>query len=203
MDSLEKHHPKHLFDPTRAASLLDPQRRLIADPLEVVKTMGIVSGMRVVELGCGAGFFTHALLEAVGDEGRVVALELQEAVLALLQERLATHPRLEIRLANLLESGLETGGWDAVFVAFTLHEVAVEAALLEIRRILRPGGLLSILDWGYARGCPEREPGRKAGPPEAERLLPDLLRRQLRESGWRETAYGERMDGCHYWVNAR
>ena len=121
------HQPKHLFDPARAASLLDPQRRLVADPLALVREKGILSGMRVVDLGCGAGFFTHALLEVVGEAGRVVAVELQELVLAFLRERLGGHPRLEVTLADLLDIGLNTWGWDAVFIAFTLHEVPVAA----------------------------------------------------------------------------
>ena len=197
------HQPKHLFDPARAASLLDPQRRFLADPLALVREMGILPGMRVVDLGCGAGFFTHALLEAVGEKGWVVAVELQEPVLAFLRDRLAGHPRLDVIQADLLATGLPAGQWDAVFVAFTLHEVPVQAALVEIRRILSPGGLLAILDWGHARTCPEREPGRKVGPPEEERLLPELLRRQLLEADWQETAYGERLGGCHYWIGAQ
>ncbi|MEO5349918.1 MAG: methyltransferase domain-containing protein [Magnetococcus sp. YQC-3] len=197
------HQPGHLFDPARAASLLDPQQRFVADPSALVREMGIQPGMRVVDLGCGPGFFTQALLDTVGAAGRVAAVELQEPILAFLRERLGGHPRLELILASLLASGLASGGWDAVFVAFTLHEVPVAAALVEIRRILRPGGLLAILDWGHAQSCPEREPGRRMGPPEEERLLPEVLRRQLLEAGWRETAYGERLNGCHYWVAAQ
>ncbi|MEO5335202.1 MAG: class I SAM-dependent methyltransferase [Magnetococcus sp. YQC-5] len=203
MEFQESHQPKHLFDPARAASLLDPQQRFVADPLALVREMGILPGMKVVDLGCGPGFFTHALLEAVGENGRVVAVELQEPIFAFLRERLGGHPRLNMIQADLLNTGLETGGWDAVFVAFTLHEVQAAAALVEIRRILRPGGLLAVLDWGHARTCPEREPGRHAGPPEEERLLPGVLRQQLVEAGWRETAYGERLGGCHYWVTAQ
>ena len=103
------HQPKHLFDPARAASLLDPQQRMMADPLALVREMGILPGMRVVDLGCGAGFFTPALLEAVGEDGRVVAVELQESLLALLRERLDNHPRLEMILADLSATGLQAG----------------------------------------------------------------------------------------------
>lgn len=183
METLVGHQPKHLFDQARATSLLDPHQRMLADPLALVREMGILSGMRVVDLGCGPGFFTHALLEAVGEAGWVAAVELQESILAFLRERLDDHPRLEMILSDLLDTGLEAGRWDAVFVAFTMHEVPVDAALCEIRRILRPDGLLAILDWGHARTCPEREPGRHAGPPEEERLLPEMLRRQLLEAG--------------------
>ena len=203
MESQAGHQPKHLFDPARAVSLLDPQRRFVADPLALVQEMGILPGMRVVDLGCGAGFFTQALLEAVGPMGRVAAVELQEPIFAFLQERLGGHPQLAMILADLLDTGLETGQWDAIFVAFTLHEVSVADALVEIRRIVRPGGLLAVLDWGHTQGCPEREPGRSVGPPEAERLMPEILRQQLVEAGWQEAAYGERLGGCHYWLTAQ
>lgn len=108
------HQPKHLFDPARATSLLDPQQRFVADPLALVREMGIQPGMRVVDLGCGAGFFTQALLETVGEAGRVVAVELQEPILAFLRERLGGHSRLEMILANLLETGLESGGSSSI-----------------------------------------------------------------------------------------
>ncbi|MBF0160014.1 MAG: class I SAM-dependent methyltransferase [Magnetococcales bacterium] len=198
-----EHQPKHRFDPARARSLLDPQRRLIIDPLALVQEMGISTGMRVVDLGCGAGFFTPALLEAVGTTGLVAALELQQPVVELLQENWGGHPGLDIIVSDLLDTGLAATEWDAVFIAFTLHEVPVKAALAEVRRILRPNGLLAILDWGHMQSCPERELGQKAGPPEEERLLPAVLRYHLVEAGWQETAYGERLGGCHYWINAR
>ncbi|MBF0285432.1 MAG: methyltransferase domain-containing protein [Magnetococcales bacterium] len=197
------HHPKHRFDSDKVESLLDPRRRLIDDPLEVVRRLGVRSGMRVVDLGCGAGFFTPALLSAVGEGGWVAAVDVQEPVLAFFRRHVGEPPNLESVLADMSATGLPGGNWDAVFIAFTLHEVVVVEALKEIRRLLKPGGLLAVLDWGRREPCPEREPGRRAGPPEDERLLVDALRRHLDAAGFTELACGEFLDGCQYWLQAR
>ncbi|WP_130469893.1 class I SAM-dependent methyltransferase [Candidatus Magnetaquicoccus inordinatus] len=197
------HHPKHRFDPAKAANLLDPQRRLLDDPLALLRQMGIGPGMQVADLGCGVGFFTEALLQAVGAEGKIFAVELQEAMLTILKQRFPAQANLQLQQADLLDSKLEPASCDVAFIAFTLHEVPALAALQEVKRILRPDGRLLVVDWGAQAPCPEREAGRKAGPPEEERLLPESLRQILREQGWQELAYGERLQGCHYWLSAR
>ncbi|MBF0183168.1 MAG: methyltransferase domain-containing protein [Magnetococcales bacterium] len=203
MNHPHDHQPHHRFDPAKAANLLDPRRRLIDDPLPLLQEMGIREGMQVADLGCGVGFFTAALLQAVGEGGQVIGVELQESMLALLRERFPAQPRLRLQLADLTATGLPDGCCDAVFVAFTLHEVAVADALQEIGRLLRRDGLLTVLDWGPIAPCPEREPGRQAGPPEAERLLPATLTGMLLARGWRLQRSGARLQGCHYWLSAQ
>lgn len=196
------HTPKHLFDPAKAERLLDHKRRMIDDPLALVQEMGIRSGMRVVDMGCGAGFFTKALLEAVGPTGQVAAIEQQEPVFKVLQKHISDHPNLESYQADLTQTELQSDCFDAVFIAFTLHEVTVKAALTEFCRILKPNGILTILDWGVIEPCPERQPSQKIGPPKDHRLLLETLRQQLQAAGLRETATGERLGGCHYWIQA-
>jgi SAM-dependent methyltransferase len=202
-DHLDDHLPKHRFDAAKAANLLDPKRRLIDDPLSLLHEMGVHAGMRVADLGCGVGFFTQALLQAVGATGEIIAVELQETMLAMLRERFPAQSNLIIHPADLLHTALPAASCDAVLIAFTMHEVPVLAALHEMQRLLRRNGLLIVLDWGEIAHCPEREPGRQAGPPEEERLLPGKLRQLLLAQGWQITAQGQRLQGCHYWLNAR
>jgi SAM-dependent methyltransferase len=206
-------HGKHRFDPAKASTLLDPARRLIPDTLAWVQGMGVPydrqSGTRVVDLGCGAGFFTPALLEVVGEQGRVTAVELQQPVLDLLRDRLVPHPRLVLVQADLTATGLAAQSQDVAFVAFTLHEVDLQRALAEVRRLLRPEGYLAVTEWGEWHTCPERparEPGglpSRSGPPADERLPVATLRQHLAEAGFHETAYGTALGGCQYWLTAR
>ncbi|OSM01671.1 class I SAM-dependent methyltransferase [Magnetofaba australis] len=197
------HHPKHRFDPARAATLLDPKRRLIDDPLTLVRQMGVGEGMRVADLGCGAGFFTLPLLEAVGDGGHVTAVDVQPEVLEFFRQRAPDAPNLALTEADLTATGLPDDAFDAVFIAFTLHETPAMAALAEAKRILKPGGVAIVMEWGEFGPCPEREPGRKAGPPEDHRLLAAAMREHLRANALEEVEYGERLGGCHYWIRAR
>nr|CRH07303.1 Putative SAM-dependent methyltransferases. Methyltransferase type 11 [Candidatus Magnetococcus massalia] len=196
------HHPKHRFDPAKAERLLDPRRRMVEDPAALVAEMGVETGMQIADLGAGAGFFTKGLLQAVGETGHVAAIELQPQVLELFNKHVGTHANLESHEADLSQTPLQDGRWDAAFIAFTLHEVVVADALREIARILKPGGQLMALEWGAYEPCPDRPDGKKAGPPADHRLMPQTLTKQLDEAGFSVSRQGERLGGCQYWICA-
>lgn len=197
-----RHLPKHRFDPAKARKLLDPRWRLIDNPLELVQTMGIGEGMRVVDLGCGPGFFTQALLDAVGSTGRVAAIELQGQILEVFRDQIGNRSNLEVHQTDVLATGLGMGQWDVAFVAFTLHEVDVKAALVEINRILERGGRLVVLEWGNHEVCPQRDDGQTVGPPADHRLLSAALEGYLSEAGFVTESTGLNQGGCQYWVRA-
>jgi SAM-dependent methyltransferase len=197
------HNPHHRFDPAKAKKLLDPKWRLIDDPLLLIQQMGIKSGLHVVDLGCGAGFFTKPLLETVGNDGKVAAVDLQKPILDFFYEYVKKPPNLEVIQADLCQTGLESDQWDVVFIAFTLHEVKVADALKEISRILRPGGLVVALEWGNIEPCPQRDGEHAVGPPEDHRLLPPTLLHQLKEAGFKTINKEDRLGGCQYWIVAQ
>ncbi|MBF0146166.1 MAG: methyltransferase domain-containing protein [Magnetococcales bacterium] len=199
---MHHHHPGHRFDPAKAARLLDRQWRLIEDPLELVRAMGIGTGMRVVDLGCGPGFFTRAILDAVGASGHVAAVEMQGEILDLFRRQIAPRPNLEVHRADLCATGLARGQWDVAFLAFTLHEVEVATALEEINAILADAGRLIVLEWGPGSLCPSRDGGEPAGPPADHRLAQEVLEHSLAEAGLVREADGQRLGGCHYWIRA-
>ena len=200
---MSHHHPQHRFDPAKAQKLLDPKWRLIDNPVSLVQKMGIKQGLHVVDLGCGAGFFTKAILETVGRDGRVAAVELQKPVLEFFHQHVEQCPNLEVIEADICQTGLESGLWDVTFIAFTLHEVKVADALQEISRILKPGGILIALEWGNIEPCPKRDGERPVGPAEDHRLLSPALLHQLDETGFTTINQEERLGGCQYWVIAQ
>ena len=82
--------------------LVSPLRRLWEHP---VRTLGpfVREGMLVLEPGCGMGFFTLDLARIVGPGGRVVAVDVQEKMLAGLRRRAAGAgllDRIDARLAR-------------------------------------------------------------------------------------------------------
>jgi SAM-dependent methyltransferase len=196
------HHPQHRFNPAKAQKLLDPQWRHIDDPVQLVQQMGIKHGLHVVDLGRGAGFFTKALLEVVGSNGKVTAVDVQQPILDFFHSHVGQHTNLEVKEADLCQTGLDSGQYDVAFIAFTLHEVKVADALLEVSRILKPGGLLIALEWGNIEPCPERS-GKRLGPPEDHRLLPTTLLHHLEEVGFKTINQEECLGGCQYWVVAQ
>jgi ubiquinone/menaquinone biosynthesis C-methylase UbiE len=106
-------------------------------------------GERVVDLGCGAGRFTRALLEA---GARPVGVELAQAALDRARRNV---PGADLRLTEPGgELPLGHGEADLVWCSEVLEHVADTTAFLtEVRRVLRPGGrvLITVPAHGLAR----------------------------------------------------
>lgn len=71
-----------VFPAQRAASLLNPLRRLIQSPTRTVERMALAPTNKVLEIGCGPGYFSGAIAAAVPD-GSLVLFDLQLAMLDL------------------------------------------------------------------------------------------------------------------------
>jgi ubiquinone/menaquinone biosynthesis C-methylase UbiE len=102
------------------------------------------AGGRAVDLGCGSGVHTALLAEHYQE---VLAIDLAEPMLTLARSR---RPRSNVRYEHRDIAEVtphQDGQFDLVFSAFTLHHVPdLELALLEMRRLVRPGGQLIAVD---------------------------------------------------------
>jgi ubiquinone/menaquinone biosynthesis C-methylase UbiE len=98
----------------------------------------------VGDLGCGTGVLTEALAPFVR---RVVAVDASRAMLAAARKRLAEAPNVELRLGELEALPADDGELDAAVLFLVLHYVVDPArAFAEVRRALRPGGRLLVVD---------------------------------------------------------
>ncbi len=102
----------------------------------------------VLDLGAGTGKLTRALVPRFG---RVVAVEPDDAMLAVLEEVV---PGAEARRGSAQAIPLEDGEVDAVFSGEAFHWFATPAALAEIVRVLRPRGAFVVF-WNIGLEYPE------------------------------------------------
>jgi ubiquinone/menaquinone biosynthesis C-methylase UbiE len=109
--------------------------------------VGIRPGMRVLDLGCGPGFWTLPLAKMVGSQGKVWALDVSQELLDLLAER--TPPaQVHLLRGELPTINLPDDSVDLVWGAFVIHEVEpLDILIREIRRVLIGQGKVAILDW--------------------------------------------------------
>jgi len=135
-----------VFPAAHARSLLSPARRLVQSPRRTVAAIGLAPGSRVLELGSGPGFFSPQVARAA-QGGHVVLLDLQVEMLRLARGRLHDQRRVGYLQADGSALPLTGERFDAVFIATVLGEVPDPAACLaEVRRVLRPGGVLAIAE---------------------------------------------------------
>lgn len=117
------------------------------------------SGMRLLDCGCGVGSITIGLAEAVAP-GEVVGMDIDERQLAtartLAQARSA--PNLSFAQGSIYALPFPDASFDAVFANTVLEHLHDPlAALREMRRVLRPGGVAGVRDPYYPMWVTEPE----------------------------------------------
>lgn len=129
-----------VFPAAKASSLLNPLRRLVQPASRIAGRLGVAPESRVLEVGCGPGYFTPALVAAV-PAGQVVLFDLQSEMLHLAGARVGADATALQGDATRLP--LRSATFDAVVVVLMLGEVPDrDGCLAEIRRVLRPGGIV-------------------------------------------------------------
>ncbi len=142
-----------VFPASSAASLVNPMRRLVQSPRRTAAASGARAGDRVLEVGCGAGFFSGELRRRCAG-GLFVALDLQPEMLAFARGRrdraaadtAPAGPAADVA-ADALALPFQSRSFDVVFVATMLGEVPDPSrAVREVRRVLRPGGIAAFAE---------------------------------------------------------
>ncbi len=127
----------------------------------IVNHLGLEPGMTVLDAGCGPGRVTIPLAEAVGPRGEVVALDVQDEMLARVRVKAGAAGLQNVRTlqAELGQGDLPLDGLDRAVLVSVLGEVPKQAAALrEIYDALKPGGVLSITEVIFDPHFQRREP---------------------------------------------
>jgi ubiquinone/menaquinone biosynthesis C-methylase UbiE len=118
---------------------------LLARRCAVLETLNLRTGERVLEVGCGGGFYAVEAARCVGPTGRVCAIDISADQIAAARERCRDMPWVECTVADIMALPYQGAEFDAVYGNQVLEYVpALDAALEGLRRVLRPGGRLVI-----------------------------------------------------------
>jgi predicted methyltransferase len=131
----------------------DPARDAWQKPKQVVEKLGIEPGAQVADLGAGGGYFTWYLAEAVGPQGKVYAVEIDETALGIIEKEMKSRG-----ITNVVPIRGESGDArlpepvDLVFSCDTYHHMEDRVAYFRsLARYLKPDGKVAILDF-HAEG---------------------------------------------------
>ena len=106
--------------------------------------VGAARGHRVVDIGCGPGALTGVLVERLGVDG-VTACDPSPSFVA---DCAARHPGLDVRTERAEDLPFGDDQFDAAMAQLVLHFVSDPAAAAgEMRRVVRPGGVVAACTW--------------------------------------------------------
>jgi arsenite methyltransferase len=153
-------------------------------------------GERILDVGCGPGFYCAELLAEVGESGAVTGVDSSPAMLALAARRCAGHDNVELLEGEALTLPVPDESFDAALTVQVIEYVAdVEKALAELRRVLRPGGRVLVwdIDWDtlslYSGDAELSERVIRAWDEHlAHRTVPRTLAGRLRAAGFAEVS---------------
>lgn len=141
-----KHHPHEVFSAKNAAHLDTRLRRFIYRP-DRLSERYVKPGNRVLDFGCGPGFFTREFAKLVGESGQVFSVDLQDEMLQIVRGKMKAEgllPRItthQCRPDSINLPAEMNGTFDAAFAIFVVHEVPdPEKLFREIFSLLKPGG---------------------------------------------------------------
>ena len=128
-------------------------RRRMQPPDKIISRSGIKKGMKILEVGCGSGAFTTFVARAAGDKGEVFALDIQPEMLKQIENKLKQPENSDIKNIHLIEGDalnipLEDNYFDLVYAITVFQEIPDKnKALKEMKRVLKPNGILAITEF--------------------------------------------------------
>jgi ubiquinone/menaquinone biosynthesis C-methylase UbiE len=174
-----------------AHKLENPDRVQWLPPDEILGHLPLRPGAVVADIGAGTGYFALPLARAVGPKGRVLAVDLQIEMLELLRAKLNVSDapaNIELVHGRADATTLSDCSCDVVFIANVWHELPDhDAALREFRRVLKPGGSLTVVDWRPDTVHPP-------GPPLEHRIPQSAVVTKIKDAEWEilsETSVGK------------
>lgn len=109
-----------------------------------LRDLGVAEGETVIDVGCGTGNLTKALLEHVGAKGRVIAVDISPRMIEAAKRKVAD-ARVSWHVADARWLPLAPSSCDRI-VCFSVwpHFDSAEATAQELARVLKPSGVLHI-----------------------------------------------------------
>ncbi len=131
-----------------AGSLDNRIRRWLQNPQRILAPF-VRAGMMALDIGCGPGFFSIAMAELVGPEGRVIGADLQDGMLAKLRDKIAgTELESRISLVHCEPGNINVVDHvDFILAFYMVHEVPDrDSFFAQLKPVLKREGTILIVE---------------------------------------------------------
>ena len=140
----------HFMGPGGIPWLDRPEREDEEQPTKVIEALELKGGEVIADLGAGSGYFTFKLAPKVGDKGKVLAVDIQDEMIAELKKRIEKNKTTNVETIQCTESDpkLPESGVDIVLMVDVYHEIAYPYEVMSaIRKALKPGGRMVFVEY--------------------------------------------------------
>jgi predicted methyltransferase len=130
-------------------------REIYAQRKEIVEKCKLKPGMAVADVGAGTGLFTRLFAQAVGDKGRVYAVDIAPKFIEHIEKTCKEAGIKNVKgvVCKPDSAGLEEGSVDLVFICDTYHHFEFPyKTLASLHKALRPGGQVVLIDFHRVEG---------------------------------------------------
>jgi ubiquinone/menaquinone biosynthesis C-methylase UbiE/intracellular sulfur oxidation DsrE/DsrF family protein len=149
-DSFRDPDPQEFLDKFEVES-----REVFARRKEIVAACKIKAGQTVADIGAGTGLFTYLFSEAVGKEGRVIAVDIAQQFLDHIKaaSREAGQRNVETLLCQADSTELPANSVDVAFICDTYHHFEFPRKTMDsLHRAMKPGGRVILIDFHRIEG---------------------------------------------------
>jgi len=187
-----------VMGPGGIAWLDRPEREEEERPEVVIDALGLRVGEVVADLGAGSGYFTFRIAPKVGRTGRVLAVEIQDEMLATIRRRAAA-----LKVTNVEEiKGSETDpklparSVDLVLMVDVYHELVYPFEVMtKVREALKPGGWVVFVEY--------RKEDPKIPIKEVHKMSVDQLKKEMKAAGLTPVRTVETLPSQHIVIFAK
>lgn len=152
------------FNPEHLDRLNDPARLERLDPQKIVEFAGLENPRKIVDIGAGTAFITSAISELV-PEASIDAFDIEPIMVEEMRNTLPPESKITPYLMSDNRLPLSEEYADLVMMINLYHEIPKPFLMLkEVKRVLKTGGKILIIDWARRADVSE------AGPPMEHRV---------------------------------
>lgn len=137
-----------LMHPLMSSAMDSPLRRKFNDPVKTLNGARIRPGQKVLEVGCGSGYFTISAAKLVGDEGLIHAIDIYPPSVEYVtrKSRDAHLTNVKVSNADAMDTKLPSNSFDLIllFGVIPAPVLALDRLLPEMHRLLKLNGSLAV-----------------------------------------------------------